>query len=489
MALPALEIMRSSSSARAADASPPKRFVMIYGGMSLGAPYAPHLVIPDEVGLGYDLKRGLLPLGAGALPQNPGPGGMGLNVQDHVSIVSGLRVPWGSTGNIPAGGRLQGQFHFNTMGPQTSGMRAGPGFTEAPNGPTADQIVAAAISDDDQFVRSLSYRVQVRSYYASNGTGGDDSRISWRESGSGLERVDPIYSPQLAYSSLFGAWPGLDPDTIAAGEFSRRRRVSVVDLVQDRLKALIPKLGAADRQRLERHVEEVHGLAERLAAIPPDGQGDCSLPADPGEDPPIGGAALINEDGEYVQTGTGGYSGEDLRAEILFDLITMAFACDQTRAAAVRMTFSQSLLVLESIIGSPGMIHSHAHSSGQQIPYADCFGWHVKHFARLVAKLRDTQDIEGASLLDNTAVVMLFEGGYGPDVDGSNTENVTHCSDNMVALVGGHAGGLNPTGGKHIVATGQHPAKAVISAMVACGVAQETKTLGEVTGDIPELFS
>jgi len=57
-------------------------------------------------------------------------------------------------------------------------------------------------------------------------------------------------------------------------------------------------------------------------------------------------------------------------------------------------------------------------------------------------------------------------------------------------LVGGHAGGLNPGGGKHIVANNAaHPAQALISAMKAVGVAEETETLGEVSGAIPELFA
>lgn len=482
-ALPALEIMQPKAARAGGEAGPPKRFVMIYGGMSLGAPYAPQLVVPTQVGLGYDLPRAVSPLGAGPLPSDPGLGGEGLNVQDHVSIVSGLRIPWDTGSGIPSGGRTN-EFHYNTMGPQTSGMRGGPGRKEEPNGPTADQVVADAIGGDSLFP-SLSYRVQAASYIGSNSTGGADARISWRQGAQGPEPIDPISSPELAYTSLFGAWPGPDPEAAAASQFLLRRRKSAIDLVHGRLQTLIPRLGAADRQRLERHLDEVQGLIDRLDAIPPDGQGDCALPPDPGEDPPVAGAAI-----EYGGNGGdgAGYSNEDLRAEILFDLIAMAFACDLTRSAAVRMTFSQSFMQMGAIIGTPGAIHDHAHTSGKQIPYADAFGWHVKHFARLIAKLRDTQDMDGTTLLDHSAVVMLFEGGYGYDHEGESAANVTHSSENMVALVGGHAGGLNNSGGKHIVATGQHPAKAVVSAMVGCGVARETETLGEITGVVPELF-
>ncbi|HET6585142.1 MAG TPA: hypothetical protein VFG69_16910, partial [Nannocystaceae bacterium] len=49
LALPALEIM-GPSAARAGGGGAPKRFVMMYGGMSIGADGQPNLVVPDAVG-------------------------------------------------------------------------------------------------------------------------------------------------------------------------------------------------------------------------------------------------------------------------------------------------------------------------------------------------------------------------------------------------------------------------------------------------------
>ena len=87
-------------------------------------------------------------------------------------------------------------------------------------------------------------------------------------------------------------------------------------------------------------------------------------------------------------------------------------------------------------------------------------------------------------MLDNTAIVLLFEGGHGYDPEGGD-QNV-HSSENMAVLVAGRAGGLNPTGGKHIVKAGEHPTRVVTSAMEAVGAGE---TLGEVSGVIPELFA
>ena len=54
----------------------------------------------------------------------------------------------------------------------------------------------------------------------------------------------------------------------------------------------------------------------------------------------------------------------------------------------------------------------------------------------------------------------------------------------MILRVGGRAGGLAPGG--HIAATGTHPSKVLVSAMQAAGYTGDT--LGEVTGNVPELF-
>jgi hypothetical protein len=62
--------------------------------------------------------------------------------------------------------------------------------------------------------------------------------------------------------------------------------------------------------------------------------------------------------------------------------------------------------------------------------------------------------------------------------------NQTHSVDKMVLLVAGRAGGLAP--GQHIVKQGTHPGRVLISAMQAVGHIGDT--LGEVTGNVPELF-
>lgn len=482
VALPALEIMRGREAQAGGSGAPPRRLVVLYCGMSLVADNQENQIIPDAAGGGYDLKRALLPLGAGALPSNPGVGGQGFDVQDHVSVVSGLQIPWDTGSGVPPGGKSP-EFHYNTVGPQVSGVRGDPTRNEVPNGPSVDQIVADQIAGDTLFP-SLSMRVQAASYVGSNGTGGTSARISWRDDGAGgVQAIDPVFSPQLAFSTLFGNFVPPDPELAELAARRLERHKSIVDLVKERAESLSTRLGQADQIRLEQHLDELRGLEDRLAAIPPAG-GDCEQPPDPGEDPPMAGAAIEYEG----QGGDGsGYSNEDLRAEVMCDLINMSFACDLSRVAAMRMTFTQCMMQMEEPIGRPGDLHEIGHS-GQSDAYADCLSWHVKHFARLISRLRDTSDFDGTSLLDHTAVVMLFEGGHGYDPEGDSGPLRAHSTENMIALVGGHAGGLNSSGGQHIVTQAAHPSQALISAMNAVGVAEEDETLGDISGAIGDLF-
>src|SRR5262245_43213933 len=122
VALPPLEIV-CPRGARAAAAAIPKRFMASWGGVSHGGcnqPIENNMVIPKKLGAGYELTRGLMPLGDATYA-----GGVSGNVRNDVGIVSGLKIPVAS-GNGPAGpgGMIEAAgFHFCAMRPQLTGER------------------------------------------------------------------------------------------------------------------------------------------------------------------------------------------------------------------------------------------------------------------------------------------------------------------------------------------------------------------------------
>src|SRR5262245_26518616 len=81
LALPLLEIM-GHAEASAEDA--PLRYVVSYGGLSSGRQDG-ELVTPNYTGAGYDIKHSLMHLGDGSAY-----GVTGYDIQDYVSVVSGL---------------------------------------------------------------------------------------------------------------------------------------------------------------------------------------------------------------------------------------------------------------------------------------------------------------------------------------------------------------------------------------------------------------
>lgn len=467
LGLPLLEAMLDRhGTALAAGGALPRRFFVGFGGCALGCDGDPvhDLFVPDRAGAGYDLKLGTQTLA------NHG------RVQDHVSIVSGLRIPYDTGSGIPAGGWWT-EFHTEAFGPLISGVRGQHPQDYGVNGPTADQVVADAIGAGTTFP-SLQYQVQAAWYLTVSAPYGRDL-LSWRRDGSGnLVALPGQTSPRAAYDALFTSFvPPDDADAQAKARELLRRR-SVVDLVRGDYEALVPQLGAADRQRLERHLDELRDLERQLDAGSPELSAICQQYPDPGPDPAVGGA----NEGSYGDTFDVnlGWSDEDTRARRFADLMHMAYACDLSRSVAMLYTMAQSHLNVHSYTGLGYDQHELGHSWLGTDVFSAVPAWHLDHFGYLVAKLRDTPEGAG-SLLDSCAMVLLFEAGHGWD-PATQTDNRTHSTENMAVCVAGGAGGL--VQGEHVVATGKHPVHVLNTAMRAVGVEQD---LGEVQGEIAGL--
>lgn len=457
--LPALEIMAP----RRAGAAPiPRRYVVCYGGSSLGG-YGPgtngvnYLVLPR--------------------PTSPTPDSYALTLTDSrpilattakidLGVVSGLRIPWGSSGQIPPGGRLL-NFHGTTLVPQATGLRQ-PARDRDATGPSSDQIVAEAIGGGTRF-RSLHLLVQPQSYRA---TATSRRRMAW---GRGGQPIEPRSDLRSVFDSLFtGAGavsPSADPAAAkAALELARLRRTSALDLVRDGTMRLAgdPRLGSEDRARLQRYLEELRALEASIQKI-----GDA--PASASCAPPAAPAPL--------PAASGSYSQEDRRAELMTDYLALALACNHTRVATLQLTWTQCFMSIAPISGRSTDVHEASHAAGTPMDVAAGIKWHVKHFARLAARLAELKEVDGSSVLDHTALVLFFEGGHGFDPEASRRLS-SHSSENMMVVYAGRAGGLRP--GKHVLAQDRHPAQVMLTAMNAVGVA--TERLGEVSGAISEMM-
>jgi hypothetical protein len=434
---------------------------------------AGQFVVPTTTGSGYEITSPLQPLA---------------EMRSEFSIVSGMRIPYSTTSSdasaVPAGGAYR-DFHGGGCSPLLSGTRS----TEANfrcNGITSDQVMANLYRDETTHA-SLVMRAQPAFYVSGFGFAG---RQYMSYSGP-RERVEALTSPQVLFRSIFGDFRPDDARMAAEFDFHQRSRRSVLDLISGKRSRLLATVGAGDRVRLERHFDEIRALEMRLAGTPPVATGSCAVPMDPGVDPAIGGDNPGAGSAEIVP-GLG-YSNEQERIRDMCDLTHMAFVCDLSRVATLQMTTFQShmnVLPITTELGLP--VHADLHEVGHngdanrrgQIPVSLCLQWHVSHYAYLLDKLRSSPEGE-SNVLDNSAIILMTEAGHGRQLNDASSENQTHSVENMMLLVGGRAGGLQP--GRHIDSGGAHPVQGLISAMRATGF--EGDSLGEVSGHIPELFS
>ncbi len=472
LALPFLEIF-APQTARAGGAI--SRYAFLFGGFSIGS-YGNDQIANAPAGpWNGSVTRALQPL-------------LDLGVSDVVSLVSGLEIPVGN--EIPAAGR-PASFHSTSHQVLTTGQRYDPDMYGQLAGPSSDWVAASVLAEGTP-QPVLTYRAQP-SFYRVNSDGGTDGTISARINGAGdLEQVPPITSPRVAFESLFSGFVPPDPAEALAAQRLLAMRKSVVDLVSEDAQSLIGRLGREDEIRMQRHFDELRALEGRLDELELPDAAACMMLPDPGDDPPIGDGIDPSGGGDYnsYYENANGYSDEELRATIMTDLVHMAFTCDISRVASYMLTFAQCFMNMYTLLDLPSDLHEITHGSigsgeaDMQNALADCAAWHVKHFARLVQKLRDTEDFDGTSMLDNTGLVLAFEGGWGFDLESGGSSS-PHSTENMVMLVGGQAGGLHTSPGGHVQAQGSHPAAVLNTVLSAVGVDQ---TLGEVNGRVDALL-
>ena len=171
-----------------------------------------------------------------------------------------------------------------------------------------------------------------------------------------------------------------------------------------------------------------------------------------------------------------GWSDETKRGRVLCDLVHMALACDQTRVASMMITYAQTYMSAQALFGARCDIHELGHCAGSPGQMSDAVAWHVEHVAYLIDKLRGTPDGDG-TLLDNTVLSLVFEGGSIVGSDGS------HSSDRMVALVAGRPSKLAL--GVHVATNNAHPASVLLSCLRAVGV---NGSMGDISQPLNELL-
>ena len=188
---------------------------------------------------------------------------------------------------------------------------------------------------------------------------------------------------QAAFNDILGLAPEpSEPGELSRDDMIRAARASVLDFATEEFTTALPKLGAADREKLERHRSLVRDLEAGMNFTAP-------LSCDPS----------FSEQGHVIDQ--------------FSRLTTMALACDLTRVATI---VTQDIPGDEFGLGPGVDIHQDiAHASDENggntqaiegmVSYNRVY---AEHFAYLLDQLDSVQEGSG-TLLDNTAVVWLSE--------------------------------------------------------------------------------
>ena len=302
------------------------------------------------------------------------------------------------------------------------------GEPSVPTKATLDQHIAERIGGVTAF-RNLNFS-------ATRDTGITQGYVSFRDN----EQPDDVWrDPAKAFDSLFSsvAKPSAEMDRI------RQRRQSVLDWTREDAKRLNLRLGAADKARVEQHLDAVFEVERQIRATAT----TCTVPTRP--------VPSQNMHVTFKQ---------------MIDLAVIAMTCDLTRVITLQYSNSWNLDFRDYALAdgvADWSDHFISHKLGDRDRATDLDGlpneeamrianarvvntsrFKIRRFAYLLNALKAAKTPNG-NLLDESMVLYTSENGDGD----------SHGRQNMPIILAGHAGGFKtgrrvlangaPTGGLH----------------------------------------
>ena len=274
--------------------------------------------------------------------------------------------------------------------------------------------------------------------------------ISWSSPTTPL----PLESnPRALFERLFGDGETTDP---AVRALQSRQDRSILDFVRADTARLSGTLGTGDRRKLTEYLDSIREIEQRIQKVEKHEQNAITLPT---IERPAGIPPTFEE-----------------HADLMFDLMTIAFRADLTRVISMMIGREGGNRTYRSI-GVPDAHHGLSHHFNDDAKIArlqKIDQHHVEVASRFLAKLEAAKESNG-SLLDNSCVV------YGSSLsDGNRHEHV----DLPAFVAGGAAGKIH--GGRHIrYKKGTPMTNLFLSMLDMAGVKPEK--IGDSTGKIEHL--
>ena len=241
------------------------------------------------------------------------------------------------------------------------------------------------------------------------------SNISWRTETSPLAKE---INPANVFERMFGS-EDIDQNR-AALAIRERRKLSVLDFVNEDAKSLRKSLGVKDRRKVDEYLHAVRGIERQLLASKKLGEKEDGVPDYPR---PAGVPA------EYEQ-----------HVKLLMDMMVLAFQTDSTRIISFMYANAGSNRSYRNIGISNGH-HNLSHHGGSKSKQEKISKINVFHASLLNRFLKRLDSIEenGKTLLDHSMIL------YGSGIADGNS----HRHRNLPIALFGHGGGTI-RGGQHL---------------------------------------
>jgi uncharacterized protein DUF1552 len=261
------------------------------------------------------------------------------------------------------------------------------------------------------------------------------------------EPLPMIRNPRVAFDLLFGAG-----NNNADRDARRKQNASILDWITGEVKGLKRDLGAADRERIDKYLEDVRELERRIQTV--EKRNSSGEQRDIPE-APIGVPDSFEE-----------------HMKLMFDLQVLALASDTTRVIAFKTGRDASNRAYPESGTNKGF-HPASHHGGREPAILDfnmINRYHVSMLPYFLDKLKNTMDGD-KDLLEQTVIV------FGSPMGDPNLHNHRRCP----LLLLGHGNGMLE-GNMHLKAPDGTPmANVFLSLMHKFGL--KNNTFGDSTGE------
>ena len=270
--------------------------------------------------------------------------------------------------------------------------------------------------------------------------------ISWA---SPTEPLPMVRDPRIAFDQLFGAGG-------TAEERAARRRTSrsILDWITGEVAQLNRTLGPADRERMERYLDNIREIERRIQKV------EARNASGETREMPEAPAGVPDSFEEHVK--------------LMFDLQALAFASDITRVFSFKMGRDASARVYPES-GIEEGFHPTSHHGGSERGVTDFYRlnkYHVSMLPYFLEKLKSTMEGD-THLLDKTMII------YGSPMGDGNLHNHKRCP---LFVAGGANGRLQ--GNVHVQAAPETPmANAMLTLLHKLGL-DDVESFGDSTGDL-----